>query len=194
MRLLKPSHSQHAAVFLTLSLRVCHVAAFISIQVPSRSLSRSVQDDVFFSVDVRCSGAPTILWTFTSESSSRAVASWQQGAYPNVSADYSGRVQTHLNGSLTLLELQLQDAGVYLLTVAEDSGSSKDAVLLLEVKEVLYEDLQYLSVSALALACVAALLMLTMWLLDKLYGRVVAWKCSKHVKELGNDATELQRL
>lgn len=192
MRLFKPSHFQHVAVFLTLSLHVCHIAAFISIQVPSRSLSRSVQDDVFFSVDVRCSGAPAILWTFMSESSSRTVASWQQGAYPNVSAYYSGRVQTHLNGSLTLLELQLQDAGVYLLTVTEDSGNSKDAVLLLEVKEVLYEDLQYLSVSALALACVAALLMLTMWLLDKLYGRIVAWKRSKRMKE--NDTTELQRL
>lgn len=50
---------------------------------------------------------------------------------------------------------------------------------LLLPPEVLYEDLQYLSVSALALAAVAALLMLTMWLLNKLYGKIVAWRRSK---------------
>lgn len=123
--------SQKRSLFFSLSPSA---AALISIQTPSRSLSRSVQDDVFFTVDVHCYGTPAILWTFTSWSSSRTVASWQQGVYTNVSADYSGRVQMHLNGSLMLLELRLQDAGVYVLTVTEDGGSSKDAVLLLKVK------------------------------------------------------------
>lgn len=93
-----------------------------------------MQDNVFFSVDVRCSDTPAVLWTFTSGLFSRTVASWQQGAYTNVSSDYSGRVQTHPNGSLMLLDLRLQDAGIYLLTVTEDSGSSKDAALFLKVK------------------------------------------------------------
>lgn len=61
-----------------------------------------------------------------------------------------------------------------------NNGDIMGCFLLLP-PEVLYEDLQYLSVSALALACVAALLMLTMWLLDKLYGRIVAWKRSKRM-------------
>lgn len=100
-----------------------------------------MQDDVFFSVDVRCPGVPTVLWAFTSGLSSRTVASWQQGAaYTNVSSDYSGRVQTHPNGSLTLLDLRLQDAGVYLLTVTDDSGSTKDAALLLKVKGQLLQE------------------------------------------------------
>lgn len=47
--------------------------------------------------------------------------------------------------------------------------------------EVLYEDLQYLSVSALALACVAALLMLAVWLLDKAYRKIVAWRQRKQM-------------
>jgi len=46
---------------------------------------------------------------------------------------------------------------------------------------VLYEDLQYLSVSALALACLAGLLMLVMWLLDKAYRKIVAWRRRKQM-------------
>lgn len=42
--------------------------------------------------------------------------------------------------------------------------------------EVLYEDLQYLTVSFLALACLAGLLMLTTWLLDKAYKKIMACK------------------
>lgn len=41
---------------------------------------------------------------------------------------------------------------------------------------MLYEDLQYLSVSAVGLAGAAGLLMLSMWLLDKVYRRIAAWR------------------
>lgn len=47
---------------------------------------------------------------------------------------------------------------------------------------MLYEDLQYLSVSAVALAGIAGLLMLAMWLLDKVYRRIVAWKQKKQMQ------------
>lgn len=47
---------------------------------------------------------------------------------------------------------------------------------------MLYEDLQYLSVSAVALAGIAGLLMLTMWLLDKVYRRIVAWRQKKQMQ------------
>lgn len=49
------------------------------------------------------------------------------------------------------------------------------------VAEVLYEDLQYLSVSALALAALAALLMLAMWLLNKAYRKLAAWRRSRRL-------------
>lgn len=47
---------------------------------------------------------------------------------------------------------------------------------------MLYEDLQYLSVSAVALAGIAGLLMLTMWLLDKVYRKIVAWRQKKQMQ------------
>ncbi|KAG7269777.1 hypothetical protein CRUP_033823 [Coryphaenoides rupestris] len=46
--------------------------------------------------------------------------------------------------------------------------------------EVIYEDLQYLSVSALALAGLAGLLMLSMWLLDRAYRRIKACRRHRH--------------
>lgn len=183
---------QDVAVFLSITLYMCHLAGAISIQSPQRSLTRSVQEDVFFSVDVTCNGIPTIQWTFMSGVVSRSIGIWQPGMYTNVTVDYSSRVQVYSNGSMALSDLRIQDAGYYVITVIETGGSSKDAGFVLKVNEVLYEDLQYLSVSALALACLAALLMLTMWLLDKAYRKIMAWRRRRQMPE--NDATELQPL
>ncbi|XP_030008776.1 V-set and transmembrane domain-containing protein 5 [Sphaeramia orbicularis] len=183
---------QDVAVFLSITLYMCHLAEAISIHSPQRSLTRSVQEDVFFSVDVTCNGIPTIQWTFMSGVVSRSIGIWQPGMYTNVTADYSSRVQAYSNGSMGLSDLRIQDAGYYVITVIETGGSSKDTGFVLKVNEVLYEDLQYLSVSALALACLAALLMLTMWLLDKAYRKIMAWRRRRQMPE--NDATELQPL
>ncbi|XP_054462512.1 V-set and transmembrane domain-containing protein 5 [Anoplopoma fimbria] len=183
---------QDVAVFLSITLYMCYLAGAISIHSPQRSLTRSVQDDVFFSVDVSCSGVPTIQWTFMSGAVSRTIGTWQPGSYTNITVDYEGRVQSFDNGSMGLSDLRLQDAGYYVVTVSEAAGSSKDTGFVLKVNEVLYEDLQYLSVSALALACLAGLLMLAMWLLDKAYRKIVAWRRRKQMPE--TNATELQRL
>lgn len=183
---------QDVAVFLSITLYMCHLAGAISIHSPQRSLTRSVQEDVFFSVDVTCNGIPTIQWTFMSGAVSRTIGTWRPGVYTNITVDYSSRVQAFNNGSMGLSDLRLQDAGYYVVTVTETAGSSKDAGFVLKVNEVLYEDLQYLSVSALALACLAGLLMLAMWLLDKAYRKIVAWRRRKQMPE--NDATELQPL
>ncbi|KAG7234900.1 hypothetical protein INR49_003637 [Caranx melampygus] len=183
---------QDVAVFLSIALYICDLAGAISIHSPERSLTRSVQEDVFFSVDITCSGIPTIQWTFMSGAVSRTIGTWQPGVYTNITVDYSSRVQFYSNGSISLCDLRLQDAGFYVVTVTDASGSSKDTGFVLKVNEVLYEDLQYLSVSALALACVAALLMLAVWLLDKAYRKIVAWRHRKQMPE--NDATELQHL
>uniref|UniRef100_A0A3P8TJX4 Immunoglobulin domain-containing protein n=1 Tax=Amphiprion percula TaxID=161767 RepID=A0A3P8TJX4_AMPPE len=183
---------QDVAVFLSITLYMCHLAGAISIHSPQRSLTRSVQEDVFFSVDVASSGIPTIQWTFMSGAVSRTIGTWQPGVSTNITEDYSSRVQPYDNGSMGLSDLRLQDAGYYVVTVTEAAGSSKDAGFVLKVNEVLYEDLQYLSVSALALACLAGLLMLAMWLLDKAYRRIVAWRRRRKIPE--NDVTELQPL
>ncbi|XP_056297481.1 V-set and transmembrane domain-containing protein 5 [Pseudoliparis swirei] len=183
---------QDVAVFLSITMYMCYLAGAISIHSPQRSLTRSVLDDVFFSVDITCSGVPTIQWTFMSGAVSRAIGTWQPGLYTNITVDYGNRVQCFDNGSMGLSDLRLQDAGFYVVTVTESAGSSKDTGFVLKVNEVLYEDLQYLSVSALALACLAGLLMLVMWLLDKAYRKIVAWRRRKQMPE--TDATELQHL
>ncbi|KAI3353607.1 hypothetical protein L3Q82_004812 [Scortum barcoo] len=128
-------------------------------------------------------GIPTIQWTFMSGAVSRTIGTWQPGGYSNITLDYSSRVQSYSNGSMGLSDLRLQDAGYYVVTVTEAAGSSRDTGFVLKVNEVLYEDLQYLSVSAVVLACVAGLLMLIMWLLDKAYRRIVAWRRRKRMPE-----------
>ncbi|KAF3847147.1 hypothetical protein F7725_020175 [Dissostichus mawsoni] len=178
-----------------------YTAGAISIHSPQRSLTRSVQEDVFFSLDVSCNGTPTIQWTFMSGAVSRTIGTWQPGGYTNITEDYSGRLQAFNNGSMGLSDLRLQDAGYYVVTVTETAGSSKDTGFVLKHQtalvhiqvprareetlepkdKVLYEDLQYLSVSALALACVAALLMLSVWQLDRAYRRIVAWRRRKQM-------------
>lgn len=108
-------------------------AGAISISSPQRSLTRSVQEDVFFSVDFTCSGIPTIQWTFMSGAVSRTIGTWQPGVYSNITVDYSSRVQPYNNGSMSLSDLRLQDAGYYVVTVTETAGSSKDAGFVLKV-------------------------------------------------------------
>ncbi|KAM8905086.1 V-set and transmembrane domain-containing protein 5 isoform 1-T2 [Spinachia spinachia] len=172
---------QDVAVLVSITLYMCYLAGAISIHSPQRSLTRSVQDDVFFSVDVTCSGVHTIQWTFMSGAVSRTIGTWQPGVYTNITVDYLSRVQSFDNGSMGLSDLRLQDAGYYVVTVTERAGSTKDAGFVLKVNEVLYEDLQYLAVSALALACLAGLLMLAMWLLDKAYRKIIAWRRRKQM-------------
>lgn len=92
-----------------------------------------MQEDVFFSVDVKCIGVPTIQWTFMSGAVSRTIGTWQPGVHTNITIDYSSRVKPYNNGSMSLLDLRLQDAGYYVVTVTEMTGSSKDAGFVLKV-------------------------------------------------------------
>uniref|UniRef100_A0A3Q3QRU5 Uncharacterized protein n=1 Tax=Monopterus albus TaxID=43700 RepID=A0A3Q3QRU5_MONAL len=150
----------------------------ISIHSPQRSLTRSVQEDVIFSVNISCDGVPTIQWTFMSAAVSRSIGTWQPGVYTNITEDYSSRVEMYNNGSMGLSDLRLQDAGYYVVTVTETAGSSKDTGFVLKVNG---EWFRYLSITALALACVAFLLILGLWLLDKAYRRIVACRRRKQM-------------
>ncbi|XP_034024442.1 V-set and transmembrane domain-containing protein 5 [Thalassophryne amazonica] len=183
---------QHFTGFLSIIFYTYDLAAAITIQTPERSLIRSVQEDALFSVDVACRGIPIVHWTFTTGAESHSIGTWQPGLYTNITVSYKSRVEPYDNGSMRLSELQLQDAGFYVLTITETTGSSKDVGFVLKVNEVLYEDLQYLSVTALALGCLIGLLMLAMWLLDRAYWKIHSQRHKKQVEE--NDATELQPL
>ncbi|XP_029026676.1 V-set and transmembrane domain-containing protein 5 isoform X2 [Betta splendens] len=178
---------QDAAVFVILTLYTSHLAGSISISSSQRSFTRSVQDSVFFSVDVTCSGVPNVQWTFMSSAVSRLIVTWQP---LNITEDYSNRVQAFANGSMVLSDLRLQDTGYYVVTITDAAGSSKDAGFVLKVNEVLYEDLHYLLITALALAAMAVLSMLSMWLLHKAYKKMVVWRRRRRMP--ANDATELQ--
>ncbi|XP_013871384.1 V-set and transmembrane domain-containing protein 5 [Austrofundulus limnaeus] len=180
------------SVLLSIALCLCHAAGAISVTSVQRNLIRSVQEDVLFSVNVTCSCVPTVHWTFMSAAVSRAIGSWQPGVYANITEDYSSRVKACDDGSMGLSDLRLQDAGFYVVTVQDPAGNSKDLGFVLKVTEVLYEDLQYLSVSALVLTGLAGLLMLTMWLLHKACRKFRAWRRRKRMPEA--DETELQRL
>lgn len=120
-------------IFLYFSHFFPLIAGSISIQSAEKSLSRSVQEDVFFSVDVKCADIPTIQWTFMSGLVSRTIGTWRPGLYDNITADYSSRVQPCDNGSMLLMDLRLQDAGYYVVTVTDETGSSRDAGLVLKV-------------------------------------------------------------
>ncbi|KAJ7990630.1 hypothetical protein DPEC_G00302380 [Dallia pectoralis] len=184
--------TQEVIFFLSITSYVCHLAGAISISSYQQSLTKSVQEDVMFSVDISCLGIPTIQWSFMSARVSRTIGSWQPGGITNVSEEYTDRVQTFNNGSMALSDLSVEDAGFYVITVTELSGSSKDAGFVLKVEEVLYEDLQYLSVFTVVLAFLAAALMLSMWLMDKTYRQLKAWNRQRQKKD--NDETELQAL
>ncbi|XP_070987664.1 V-set and transmembrane domain-containing protein 5 [Oncorhynchus clarkii lewisi] len=184
--------TQEVALFFSITLYVCHLAGAILIRSPQQSLTRPVQQDVLFSVDISCVGIPTVQWTFMSGRVSRDIGAWQPGGFTNVSEDYMDRILTYTNGSMGLSDLRIQDTGFYVITVTELSGSSKDAGFVLNVEEVLYEDLQYLAVFAVVLASLAGFLMVSMWLMDKAYSQINAWRQRRQMPE--NDVTELQPL
>uniref|UniRef100_A0AAY5KUQ8 Immunoglobulin subtype domain-containing protein n=1 Tax=Esox lucius TaxID=8010 RepID=A0AAY5KUQ8_ESOLU len=184
--------TQEVSLFLSVLLYVCQLAGAISIRSYRQSLTRSVQQDVLFSVDISCLGIPTIQWTFMSGMVSRDISSWQPGGLTNISEEYTDRVHTYSNGSMGLSDLRVQDAGFYVIRVSELSGSSRDAGFVLTVEEILYEDLQYLSVFTLVLAFLAGFLMLSMWLMDNAYRRLKAWNGRRQMPV--NGETELQAL
>ncbi|XP_051966474.1 V-set and transmembrane domain-containing protein 5 [Xyrauchen texanus] len=177
---------------LLLIFCLCHYTQAITIQVQRKTVTAPVQGRVHFSVNITFIDIPTVTWNFRSVSEQQSIAVWMLGDSANVAQVYEGRVQTHPNGSLTISDLRLQDSGYYIITVTEPSGNCKDAGLVLNVKEVQYEDIQYLVVSVIVLGILAAFLMLCMWLSNKLSRHIKAWREKRHMPEY--DDTELQRL
>ncbi|XP_067306053.1 V-set and transmembrane domain-containing protein 5 [Pseudorasbora parva] len=186
------SLSQKNAQILYLIFCLCHYTQAIIIQVQRNPITAPVQGSALFPVDITCSGTPAIRWMFNSVTGQQRIAAWTLGGSANVTQMYEGRVQAHANGSLTLSNLRLQDSGYYILTVTEVSGNSKDAGLALTVTEVLYEDIQFLAVFVIVLGTLSVILMLCMWLLNKLYRFLKAWRQRGCLPE--HTETELQPL
>ncbi|XP_065137809.1 V-set and transmembrane domain-containing protein 5 [Paramisgurnus dabryanus] len=182
----------HHTQILIFIFSICHYTQAITIQVQSNAVIAPIQGSAFFSVDFKCIGIPTIKWMFNAIDKQHRIATWIPGGLINITQLYEERVETHFNGSLTISHLRLQDSGYYIITVTEPSGNSKDAGVLLNVTEVLYEDIQYLIVFIIVLAALAAFLMLCVWLLNKLYRYAKAWCIKRHLPE--HNATELQPL
>ncbi|XP_057206641.1 V-set and transmembrane domain-containing protein 5 isoform X2 [Triplophysa rosa] len=183
------SQNTHILLFI---FCLCQYTQAITIQVQKEAVTAPVQGSVFFSVDIKCIGIPTIGWMFSGTSKQQRIAAWTPGGSVNITQLYKGRVTAYPNGSLTISHLQLQDSGYHIITVTEPSGNSKDAGVLLNVTEVLYEDIQYLVVFVIVLGALAAFLMLCIWLLNKLYCYIKAWNLRRHLPE--HNETELQPL
>ncbi|XP_050985893.1 V-set and transmembrane domain-containing protein 5 [Labeo rohita] len=177
---------------LCLIFCLCRYTQAITIQVARNNITAPVQGSALFSVDITCVGTPAIRWTFISVNRHQSIAAWMLGGDANVTQMYEGRVETHPNGSLTISDLRLQDSGYYTITVTETSGNSKDMYMVLSVTEVLYEDIQYITVFTIVLGTLAAFLMLCMWLLNKLYNLTNTWREQRCLPE--HTETELQPL
>ncbi|XP_062409292.1 V-set and transmembrane domain-containing protein 5 [Sardina pilchardus] len=171
-RALFPAHTHTLLILLAL----CLTEALV-LHVPEGSVRAEVQGSVLLRADWSSLGIPLVSWRVTTATGVHPIVTWQPGAPPNVSSGYERRVETHSNGSLTLTQLRLHDAGYYVVTVTESSGNSKEAGLLLQVTEVQYEDLHYLAVFLLVLLAVSGSLMVSMWLLERLYRHLMtSWQ------------------
>ncbi|XP_048119829.1 V-set and transmembrane domain-containing protein 5 [Alosa alosa] len=176
---------------LLILLTLCLTAQALVLHVPEGSLHAVVQGSVLLPADVSSLGLPLVSWRVATATGVHPIVTWQPGVPPNVSSGYERRVETHTNGSLTLTQLRLHDTGYYVVTVTESSGNSKEAGLLLQVTEVRYEDLQYLGVVLLVLLAVSGSLMVSMWLLERLYRHLMSRQRKRHSPDL---QVELQPL
>ncbi|XP_048838213.1 V-set and transmembrane domain-containing protein 5 [Brienomyrus brachyistius] len=175
-----------------LYMGLCPSGQAISVNSPQSSLQASVGDDVLLSVRFTCVGTPTVRWMFFSARGGQQVATWRPGFFRNVSEAYVGRLHLHENGSVTVLTVGVGDSGFYCLTVTDESDSSRDAAILLTVKEVLFEDVQYLAVFITILGSAAGFLAVMMWFLNKVSVRIKEWCHRRHLPE--HEETELQAL
>ncbi|XP_041919451.1 V-set and transmembrane domain-containing protein 5 [Alosa sapidissima] len=184
---LSPASTHTLLILLTL----CLTAQALVLHVPEGSLHAVVQGSVLLPADVSSLGLPLVSWRVATATGVHPIVTWQPGVPPNVSSGYERRVEMHTNGSLTLTQLRLHDTGYYVVTVTESSGNSKEAGLLLQVTEVRYEDLQYLGVVLLVLLAVSGSLMVSMWLLERLYRHLMSRQRKRHSPDL---QVELQPL
>ncbi|XP_060682537.1 V-set and transmembrane domain-containing protein 5 isoform X2 [Hemiscyllium ocellatum] len=105
----------------------------ITVLIPHHFVSASVDENAILSVEYRCTGVPTIRWRQLSSRGMTNIITWEPGSYQNISENYQDRIQQYRNGSIQLSNVQLYDAGCYVVTVTDKVGGSKDGVIILNI-------------------------------------------------------------
>ncbi|XP_048454137.1 V-set and transmembrane domain-containing protein 5 [Rhincodon typus] len=139
----------------------------IMVLIPHHFVSASVDESAILSVEYRCTGVPTIRWRQLSPQGMKSIITWEPGNYQNISESYQDRIQEYRNGSIQLSNVQLYDAGCYVVTVTDKVGSSKDGVIILNINEPVYKDLYFVVVVTTVLFAISILLMFFLWICNQ---------------------------
>ncbi|XP_072433920.1 V-set and transmembrane domain-containing protein 5 [Chiloscyllium punctatum] len=139
----------------------------ITVLIPHHFVSASVDENAILSVEYRCTGVPTIRWRQLSSRGMTSIITWEPGSYQNISESYQDRIQEYRNGSIQLSNVQIYDAGCYVVTVTDKVGGSKDGVIILNINEPVYKDLYFLVVVTTVLFAISILLMFFLWICNQ---------------------------
>ncbi|XP_067888995.1 V-set and transmembrane domain-containing protein 5 isoform X2 [Heterodontus francisci] len=139
----------------------------IMVLIPHHVVSATVEESAILSVEYQCNGVPTIKWKQLSPWGMKNIITWEPGNYQNISESYEDRIQEYRNGSIQLSNVQLDDAGCYVVTVTDKVGSSKDGVIVLNISEPVYKDLHFVVVGATVLITISTLLMFFLWIFNQ---------------------------
>ncbi|XP_072332530.1 V-set and transmembrane domain-containing protein 5 isoform X2 [Scyliorhinus torazame] len=139
----------------------------IMVLIPHDVVSATVDESVILSVEYRCNGVPTIRWKQLSAWGMKNIITWEPDNYQNISESYEDRIQEFRNGSIQLSNVQLYDAGCYVVTVTDKEGSSRDGVIVLNVNEPVDKDLNFVVVAATILLTISIVLMFFLWVCNQ---------------------------
>ncbi|XP_067842802.1 V-set and transmembrane domain-containing protein 5 [Heptranchias perlo] len=139
----------------------------ITVLIPDHVVSATVDESAFLSVEYKCSGIPTIRWKHLSLWGLKNIMTWEPDNYQNISESYENRIQEYRNGSIQLSNVQLHDAGCYVVTVTDEVGNSKDGVIVLNINEPVYKDLYFVVIVTTVLVTISTLLMFFLWICNQ---------------------------
>ncbi|XP_051882557.1 V-set and transmembrane domain-containing protein 5-like [Pristis pectinata] len=139
----------------------------ITISIPHYIVNATVNESAILSVDNKCNGTLSIKWKHLLPWGMKNIVDWNPGTYRNISRSYENRIQVYRNGSIQLSNVQLYDAGCYVVTVTDKEGSSKDGVIILNIYEPLYKDLHFVAVIVTVLVTLSTVLMFLLWICNQ---------------------------
>ncbi|XP_078077560.1 V-set and transmembrane domain-containing protein 5 [Mustelus asterias] len=139
----------------------------IMVLIPHHVVSATVDENAILSMEYRCNGVPTIGWKQLSAWGMKDIITWEPDNYQNISESYENRIQEFRNGSIQLSNVQLYDAGFYVVTVTDKVGSSKDGVIVLNINEPVDKDLNFVVVAATVLLTISIILMFFLWICNR---------------------------
>ncbi|KAM9321292.1 V-set and transmembrane domain-containing protein 5, partial [Gastrophryne carolinensis] len=139
----------------------------IALLVPDPIINATVMQNVLLSVEYISNGTPWIQWKYTSSWKSQCIIDWRKNSYTNISSSYTGRIHSYDNGSIQLLNVEVRDSGIYMVTLSDDLGNTKQSTIILNVHEIRYEEFYFVAVFIAFLAAGAAVLVCLMWMCNK---------------------------